>query len=102
MHVRAFNEAFGLRELRAKINAKAGITKDDLTCRYSIWSEECYGDRAVEITRKWLDSGILQQHTKKEFSLDKCWTAPLVTHRYYILLGCVMSLGTSPSPSVAS
>jgi len=64
------DEAFGLRELRAKINGRIGATNKLLGNRFCINAELCYGPESVEITRKYLDAGALQNHLGK---VRKTW-----------------------------
>lgn len=91
--VRAYDEAFGLRELRAKVNGKAGITGKHAPNRFSINAEFNYGTYSVKIVRDYLDSGVLLQCLEDDFwKNDRCWSEDDV-YRFHILAACAMSLG---------
>lgn len=97
-YVHAFDEAFGLRELRAKVNAKAGIKGQHPPNRLSIWAEQNYGIKSVEVVRKYLDTGVLLDHLNDKFwNGDRCWGGDDY-YRFNVLAACVMTLGcTLPS-----
>ena len=59
--------------------------------RLAICADYCYGSRAVEITRKYLDSGPLAEELKPYFG-DGCWNANDV-HKLLTLCASVMTLG---------
>lgn len=91
--VRGLDEQVGLREMRAKICAKAGIAEPVKYCRLSLLGELCYGSRAMEIVRNFLDSGGLEMLLRTPLlTTNKCWTGA-DAYRYYLVLACVMSLG---------
>ena len=92
-YVHAFDEAFGLRELRAKVNGKAGMTDEHPPNRFSINAEFCYGTESVEIVRKYLDSGALVDHLNNKFwNGDRCWNDE-DSCRFHVLAACAMTLG---------
>ena len=97
-YVHQYGEISGLRELRAKLNAKVGITEDDMAHPYSIYAQLCYGTHAADIVRKWLDSGILRSVVMEKFPISSCWVPPNDPRQFYILLGCAMSLGMMNKP----
>ncbi|KAK3700791.1 hypothetical protein LTR37_015763 [Vermiconidia calcicola] len=90
--VHKFDEAFGLRELRAKVNGKDGVKHTSLPNRFSINAEFCYGTHSVEIVRKYLDSGALLQLLENDFFRDRCWDGDDL-YRFTVLGACAMSLG---------
>ena len=105
MHVwQTFDETLGLRELRHKVNGKAGMKGKMLAnglCKmenfFSINAEFCYGSRSVEIVRKYLDSDILEEYLYEEFwNNDRCWGGENY-YRFNILAACVMTLGCTLS-----
>ena len=89
----AFDAAFGLRELRAKVNGKAGVRSKNPPNRFSTNTEFCYGSRSVEIVRKFLDSGVLTQCLEDDFfKNDRFWNGE-DGYRFNVLAACAMSLG---------
>lgn len=97
---RAFDEQLGLRELRAKVNGKAGITDASPPNRFSINAEFNYGSNSVETVRKYLDSGALIKLLESDF-----WNKPRYLdgadgHRYITLLACAMTLGCTLPPKM--
>ena len=98
---------FGLRELRAKIVAEAGIkyTKNDVEeeqpLRLSICAHYCFGTKAVEITRKFLDSGPLAQRLSRYIAFDNVNELSPRLIREFVTLFCgAMTLGCSFSVEV--
>ncbi len=72
--------------------AKAGISPN--LCHLSLFAESCYGSRAVEISRKFLDSGALRDFVVKDIipAAGGAWNTE-VTLRFHLVLACAMSLG---------
>ncbi|KAK5164138.1 telomere length regulation protein [Saxophila tyrrhenica] len=108
-----FDEALGLRELRAKIVHKAGILWPELhttsaswrnamparvtanstmPLRLSVYAELCYGSGSVEIVRRWLEGGALERLVTA-WVRDQPNPTPEVRYRFHVLLACVMSVG---------
>lgn len=88
-----FDEQLGLRELRAKVNGKAGITDHFLPNQFSIGAEHNYGTHSIEIVRAYLDSGALIRLLEGDLWKDnRCWT-PFDGHRYITFVAGVMSVG---------
>jgi len=86
--IRAFDDAFGLRELRAKVAGKINIGPS----RFSINREFCYGVKSVEIVRYYLESGALARLYERQFGRDRCWSGA-DGHNYVTLLACCVTLG---------
>lgn len=92
--VNALDEELGLRELRAKVNGKAGITEDSTPNRFSINAEFCYGSRSIEIMRKYLDSGVLEDYLHQRFfKTDRCLTGG-DAQTVATIGACAISLGS--------
>lgn len=89
----ALDEELGMRELRAKVNDKAGIKAKYAPNRFSIHRELCYHAKSVEVVRKYLDSGVLSEYVFEYFKKgDRCWTGEDY-RRYHVLVACAMTLG---------
>jgi hypothetical protein len=88
------DEEFGLRELRAKIHGRAGldIGKDGFHNHLSINADFCYGTGSVEIVRKYLNTGVLQNYYDKTYGQDRCWDGTDAT-KYTVLGACLLTLG---------
>ena len=98
-----YEEAFGLRELRAKVNAKAGFTPDESgmqAIRLAICADQCYGSRAVEISRKYLDSGPLSKEFLSSFIDDKKYRNGDMAVKLVTLAAGTMTLGCTLPPVV--
>ena len=91
--VRTIDEALGLRELRAKVNGKAGIKAKYPPNRFSIQAELCYHPKSIEVVRKYLDSGVLSDYIAQHLENgNRCWTGEDY-RRYTVLIACAMTLG---------
>lgn len=97
-------ETFGLRELRAKINAIAGFTPSksgSQVIRLSPCADSCYGAFAVHITRKYLDSGPLADELAALTSPDSLRNHATRTKLVTLAAG-VMTLGCAIPSSTMS
>ncbi|KAK5167429.1 uncharacterized protein LTR77_007128 [Saxophila tyrrhenica] len=102
IYIRELDDSLGLRELRAKVAEKAGITTNDKRIRLSIFRNSCYGPNTVDITRRFLDSGALRRLVQDDFANNimndnflknrKHWSGE-DAYRFYVFLACVMQLG---------
>ena len=91
--ISTLDEELGMRELRAKVNGKAGIKAEYAPNRFSIHRELCYHAKSVEVVRKYLDSGVLSEYVFEYFEKgDRCWAGEDY-RRYHVLVACVMTLG---------
>lgn len=96
-----YEEKFGLRELRVKLNEKAGFifnANGSQGIRLAICADDCYGINAVEITQKYLDSGPLEEELGT-FMTGRCWTGE-DAQNFLVLTASAMTLGCSLSETV--
>ena len=85
-----FDEQLGLRELRAKVNGKAGITDALPQNCFSMNAEFNVGLHSTEIVREYLDSDRLE---KLAATMATQGSDAEKAHRYVTLLSCAMRLG---------
>ena len=99
-YIMKFDEALGLRELRAKVNGKAGITDELPPNRFSVCADFCYGTRSIEIVRKYLDSGVLLGYLNEDFwKVDRCQNGEDY-YRFNVLAASVMTFGCTLPPKL--
>lgn len=85
-----FDEQLGMRELRAKVNGKTGIT---IANRFSVSAELNHGDHSVDIVRMYLDSGALVRLLEADLWKDNRSLTADDYHKYITLGACVISVG---------
>lgn len=87
------DEELGLRELRAKVNGRAGMSNRSPANRFSIGHEYNYGSASAAITRMYLDSGALQRLLENDLWKDnRCWKLPDM-HKFITLAAGAMTIG---------
>ena len=103
--IKALDEEAGFRELAAKVSAtknKAPIDCNGVlrpASRFSIFADFCFGDESIEVSRKYLRRGVLENLSKK-------YLAKLKTHaiqgepalRLALLIAGALSLGVDLPP----
>lgn len=96
-----YEEKFGLRELRAKINDKAKFKLENMQpFRLAIAAEFCYGTVGVEISRKYLDSGPLEEEFAALDVLIIAARGEKAGFEFVTLIASAMTLGcTIPTKS---
>ena len=98
--IHEFDEQLGMRELRAKVNWKAGLGPEDVHNRFSIQAENCYHPKSIEIVRKYIDSGILDKLFKEMLPGGPPPTDGNIPYSLCVLAASFMTLGCTFPDSV--